>query len=411
MSKISDILSEAPPGPWISFEYYPPRTEQGVSNLYERLERMLTLNPSFIDFTWGAGGSTSDLTMELTVNSKERMGFTPNMHLTCTNMEEEKIVKALEEARSNNIRNIVALRGDPPQGQDEWVAVEGGFSCALDLVEYIRREHGDYFHISVSGYPEGHPDTIQQLSRPLSDTEKRRCGTMMVPKKGSNEEQEEEEEVVVVCPDDVFEKEIEYLKQKVDAGADMIITQMFFDPEVYGDFVTACREVGITVPIVPGIMCINGQRGFKRMTGFCKSRLPDGLNERVQGCKNDDEVKVLGVKEGVAMCTRLLELGAPGLHFYTLNLERVVLGVLEGMGLRENYLDGMGDDDAKLMGQGTVVTSVPSSNDISSLVPPQTISDFPMDYRVADISLADFGRKESELAEIEVRFNKINIIF
>jgi methylenetetrahydrofolate reductase (NADPH) len=328
---ISDVLSERKDdeNQVISFEYFPPRTEQGVTNLVSRLERMKALGPAFIDFTWGAGGRTSDLTMDLCKQAKD-MGFVTNMHLTCTNMEVEKLYKALEEAKEYGIRNLVALRGDPPQGEERWEAVEGGFTCALDLVEYIRREHGDYFHIAVAGYPEGHPDKILLESRSfdeLSDAEKRRCSWHV---------NEEGERQLYVCNDEDFGKEMEYLKAKVDAGSDMIITQMFFDTEVFGDFVTTCRAYGIEVPIVPGIMCINNKGGFQRMTAFCRSRVPQALRERIEACEDDDAAKLAGIEEGTRMCQELIALSAPVLHFYTLNLEKVTVGILENLGLVAN---------------------------------------------------------------------------
>merc|ERR1712054_716400 len=187
--------------PYFSFEYFPPRTEQGVSNLYARIERMAQQEPLFVDFTWGAGGSTSDLTLELATETKKQFGLDVNMHMTCTNQEASKVDEGLEGAKAGNVRNICALRGDPPKGQDKWVATEGGFECALDLVKHIRKTHGDYFGISVAGYPEGHPDNIcpvSELGRELTESEQRR---VIVDADG----------VSHVCSDDKWKVEMDYL--------------------------------------------------------------------------------------------------------------------------------------------------------------------------------------------------------
>merc|ERR1712137_1035307 len=233
----------------------------------------------------------------------------------------------LDACKKVGIRNIVALRGDAPRGQETWTATEGGFACALDLVKYMRKNYGDYFSISVAGYPEGHPDNIETVSdqSELTPAELRRARIV---------EDEHGKEVITVCRDVNFIKEMVYLKEKVDAGAQFVITQMFLDAQVYLDFVGACKEYGINVPIIPGIMCLNNLGGLQRMTALCKTPLPAGLMERAKAANtSDDDFKAFGIREGVAMCKALLEGGAPGLHFYTLNLERVVVGVLVGLGL------------------------------------------------------------------------------
>eukprot|EP00966_Prymnesium_polylepis_P042224 980886-Prymnesium_polylepis.1 len=161
--------------PFISFEYFPPKTPDGVEKLHKTIALMATQDPLFMDFTWGAGGTTSDLTLDLSIKSQERHGLFVNMHLTCTNQTKEVCDYGIKTAKDGGIRNIVALRGDPPKGQDKWEVTEGGFACALDLVKYIRSTTGDHFGVQVSGYPEGHPDNIKKvadLGRPLSATEK-----------------------------------------------------------------------------------------------------------------------------------------------------------------------------------------------------------------------------------------------
>lgn len=229
---------------YVAFEFFPPRTPEGVANLYKRGASFAAQAPLYVDVTWGAGGATSELTMEICAKLKRDLGLVVNMHLTCTNMPEELVGKALAAARREGIRNIVALRGDPPKGQEQWKAAEGGFACALDLVRHIRKEHGDHFCLSVAGYPEGHPNVIKKVGAggvaSLSAAEQARVVTL--------------EDGPHVCHDADYAAEIAYLKSKVDAGADVILTQMFFDVEVFVQFVADCRAAGIACPILPGIM-------------------------------------------------------------------------------------------------------------------------------------------------------------
>ena len=324
--KISDLIAGAAsdrncPMPPIAFEYFPPRSEAGEANLYARFARMARHKPLYMDMTWGAGGGTSDLTLELCINAKEKYGMEPNMHLTCTNMDVAKIKAGLEDAKAAGICNIVALRGDPPQGQEKWEASEGGFECALDLVKHMRAEHGDFFCISVAGYPEGHPEVIKKVAegQVLTDSEAVRVTTL--------------EDGQYVCSDADYAKEIAYLKQKVDAGADLIITQMFFDVKVYTQFVQDCKAAGINVPVVPGIMMLSKYAGFSRMTSMCKTRVPAEIAAKVESIKEDaDAVKAYGVELATEISKQLLASGAPILHYYSLNLDNPTVAVLEALG-------------------------------------------------------------------------------
>lgn len=223
------------------------------------------------------------------------------MHLTCTNMPVENLEAALQQCKEAGITNILALRGDPPHGEDHFTQVKGGFACALDLVKYIREKHGDYFGICVSGYPEAHPEQI------VEDQEKMNKN---------------------------YWADIDYLKAKVEAGADFIITQLFYDVDAFIKFVADCRSVGITVPILPGIMPIMNYGGFSRMTAFCKTRVPQHIRNTLEAIKdNDDAVKAYGISLGTMMCQRLLAAGVPGLHMYTLNLDRSAVTILRNVGL------------------------------------------------------------------------------
>lgn len=328
---------------FFSFEFFPPKTEDGVKNLHARQERMAALGPTFCDITWGAGGSTADLTLTIATDMqntvsrphsvhppRRRLGTAGTcssapgltlhlpltsqlclrdfqvkvetmMHLTCTNMPVEKLEEALQHCKAAGITNILALRGDPPHGQDTFTQVKGGFACALDLVKYIREKHGDDFGICVSGYPEAHPDVI------VEDAEQMKKN---------------------------YWADIEYLRQKVEAGADFIVTQLFYDVDAYLQFVKDCRSVGITAPILPGIMPIMAYGGFKRMTSFCKTRVPQHILDTVEAIKeNDEAVKAYGISLGTMMCQRLLAEGAPGVHMYTLNLDRTAVAILRNTGL------------------------------------------------------------------------------
>jgi len=275
-----------------SFEFFPPKTDIGVQNLYSRLDRLSNLEPMFMDVTWGAGGTTADLTMEISSNAQNFTGCEVMMHLTCTNMSIEMIDKALKDAKAAGIRNILALRGDPPKGADQWEKCENGFGYAVDLVKYIREHYGDYFGIAVAGYPEMHVEAESK------------------------------------------EKDLQYLKEKIDAGADFVITQLFYSVDLFLQWVDDCRKIGITCPIIPGIMPIQNYRGFKRMTGFCKTFVPQEILDALEPIKDDDAaVKAFGIDFGASMCRKLIAAGVPGLHFYTLNLERSVTKTLEKLGL------------------------------------------------------------------------------
>jgi len=244
---ISDLIAAHANAPWMSIEFFPPKTPEGVASLYEVLEKLKVYRPLFSDVTWGAGGSTSELTLEICKEIKRR-GVVPQLHLTCTNMDAEKVFEALEGCKQAGITNLLALRGDPPAGESVWHSKGENLTCALDLIKVISAKHPDTFCIGCACYPEGHPTKMVAIEggvESLSATEALRY---------SREVDEEGKESIYVCRDADFAEELLYLKQKVDAGASYCITQMFFDAEVYKFFVEACRAIGITVPIIPGIM-------------------------------------------------------------------------------------------------------------------------------------------------------------
>lgn len=310
---------------FIAFEYFPPKTPQGVEALTMRMIKMKKMNPLYVDVTWGAGGSTSDLTTDI-CSVAQSFGLTSNMHLTCTNMPREMICQALDTCSTRKFSNILCLRGDPPVGQLDFQPVESGFACALDLIKFIREQpNGQQFSLSCAGYPEGHPNRIfeaAKLGREMTAAEQKRSS-------------KDDQGVVWVCSDADFAVELDYLKQKVDAGAQVIVTQMFFDVQVFIDFVDQCRSVGITCPIVPGVICLTTVGGFNRMVKFCKSRVPEDLEQRMKLLeqKNDvEEMKQFGIEWGVDLCQKLWASGrSQGLHFYTMNLDSVVEGILKGL--------------------------------------------------------------------------------
>lgn len=275
-----------------SFEFFPPKTPAGVDNLYTRMDRMAALDPLFCDMTWGAGGSSAQLTIDLSANAQKLSGLEMLMHMTCTNMAEADVRAALDKAQAAGIQSILALRGDPARGAASFNECDRGFSHAVDLVRYIKEHYGDYFSIGVAGYPERHAESVDTAT------------------------------------------DIQHLKEKVDAGAEFVITQLFYDVDVYIKFVADCRAAGITVPIVPGIMPIQNYGGFVRMTSFCNTFVPPEITTALAPIKDNDEaIKDYGVQLGVEMCKKLLAAGAPGLHFYTLNLERSVRRILDGLAI------------------------------------------------------------------------------
>jgi methylenetetrahydrofolate reductase (NADPH) len=280
---------------YYSFEYYPPKTLTGQQNLYFKLEKMASYEPLFIDLTWGAGGSTSKLTLDMCINMQNKLCLETQMHLTCTNINKEIVTNTLKKAKDNNIQNILALRGDPSELNYNKESENNDLNYAVDLVKFIRKEYGSYFGISVAGYPEGHPDAKS------------------------------------------YQQDLIYLKQKVDAGADYIITQFFFDVKLFFKYVEDCRNIGITCPIIPGILPIINFRSFKRMIGFCKTKVSDEILTDLEKIKNnDEEVANYGVKLAIKMCKDLINNGVKGIHFYTLNRDDCTFKILNNLNLLKN---------------------------------------------------------------------------
>ena len=305
MEKITDKIAALPPGtPYFSLEFFPPKTAMGSSNLRARLDRMSrALRPLFVTVTWGAGGSTAEKSLELAELCQRELGLTTCLHLTCTNMSKELVDKALEDAKALGVRNILALRGDPPRSNEYGAETAGEveeFEWAIDLVRYIRKVYGDYFCIGVAAYPEGHADE----SHPEGQS---------------------------------VEHDLPYLVEKVKAGADFIMTQLFFDVEAYDAFEKRLREhesgVFKTIPIIPGMMPIQSYQMIKRTTKLSNAKMPLSITERLDVVRGDDElVKKVGVDIVSEIITHIKDEPGPGprgFHFYTLNLEKAVSFILE----------------------------------------------------------------------------------
>ncbi|KAF8850002.1 methylenetetrahydrofolate reductase-like protein [Acephala macrosclerotiorum] len=291
---IKEMLAGAEPSgyPTFSFEFFPPKTAQGVQNLYERMDLMRGFGPIFIDITWGAGGRLAQLTCEMVSVAQAQYGLETCMHLTCTDMGENKVNEALNNAYKAGCTNILALRGDPPREKEKWEATEGGFQYAKDLVRHIRQRYGKHFDIGVAGYPEGCDD-------------------------------QKDEEIL-----------LDHLKEKVDAGATFIVTQMFYDADNFVRWVSQVRAKGITVPIIPGIMPISTYASFLRRANHMGCKIPPEWSAALEDVKNDDAaVRSIGTGLVAEMCRKILKAGIHHLHFYTMNLAQATRMVLEELDL------------------------------------------------------------------------------
>jgi len=277
--------------PVISFEFFPPKTTAGVEALYETVQALGPCRPSFVSVTYGAGGSTRDRTLDLVARIQRELGITTMAHLTCVGSTKEEIRETLTRLHDSGIRNVLALRGDPPKGESEFQATAGGFRYASELVQFIRELDLD-FCIGAACYPEGHVEAGD------------------------------------------LEADLQHLVTKVDAGADFLVSQLFFDNADYHAFVRRARSAGVHVPVVPGLMPVTNAAQVQRFTEMCGSRIPQELYRRLQIVTDDaSAVVATGVQWAVDQGRELLEAGAPGLHFYTLNRSSATLAVHAALGL------------------------------------------------------------------------------
>lgn len=263
--------------PTLSFEFFPPKDDIGFWDLYKTIESLKPLSPSFVSVTYGAGGSTRRKTIDLVARIKKDLGVEPMAHLTCVGSDRVELARVVDELKSNHIENVLALRGDPPEGQAVFTATTGGFRFANELVSFIRERHSD-FCIGGACYPEGHPESASR------------------------------------------ESDLTNLKRKVDAGVDFLITQLFFDSADFLAFRDRAAAAGIHVPIIAGIMPILSVKQIKRFTQMCGARIPRELLSRIEAVEDDAEaVRQLGMYYATEQCATLLSHGVAGIHFYTLN--------------------------------------------------------------------------------------------
>lgn len=278
--------------PLFSFEFFPPKTEKGEANLWTVLEELQELRPSYISVTYGAGGSTRAKTVELTHRIQQELGVDAMAHLTCVGSTKAEIAEILDELRERGVMNVLALRGDPPKGQERFTRTEGGFGYADELIAFLKERYGDAICIGGAAYPESHieaPSHYQDLSN---------------------------------------------LKRKVDAGTDFLVTQLFFDNRLYFDFVDRARAAGIDIPIIPGIMPIQNVEQIKRFTAMCGASIPEDLLTRLERFADQPErVQEMGVVHATTQCLGLIQGGAPGVHFYTLNKSTATREILSAIRL------------------------------------------------------------------------------
>lgn len=270
-----------------SFEFFPPKTAEGAEKLNKVRDTLGALKPKYFSVTFGAGGSTQQGTFD-TVTSIQQAGYSAAPHLSCVGSTKENIRRILNDYRAAGINRIVALRGDMPSGTHDI----GEFRFANELVEFIRQETGDHFHIEVAAYPEFHPQALSA------------------------------------------EDDLNNFKRKVDAGADSAITQYFFNPDAYFRFVDDCEDLGITLPIVPGIMPITNYTQLARFSDMCGAEIPRWIRKRLESFGDDREaIRAFGEDVVSEMCQQLLEAGAPGLHFYTMNVSAPTLAIWNNLNL------------------------------------------------------------------------------
>ena len=286
--RIDQLLSTSEPT--FSFEFFQPKTGQGEANLIAALRELKELDPAYVSVTYGAGGTTQDKTLEIVSRLQSEFDLTAMAHFTCVSATEAELRSVLDQMRDAGIGNVLALRGDPPQGQEEWVKTEGGLEYSSQLVRMLKSDYD--FAIGAACFPEGH--------------------------------------IHATSPED----DLRHLKEKVDEGVDFLITQLFFDNDLYYDFVDRARGIGIDVPIIPGIWPITGYAQIARVTAMCGATLPEHLLAELEARKDDEEaVAEFGVAYATLQTADLLANGAPGAHFYTLNRSPATRAIMSALKL------------------------------------------------------------------------------
>ncbi|MDJ0849268.1 MAG: methylenetetrahydrofolate reductase [NAD(P)H] [Myxococcota bacterium] len=269
--------------PVFSFEFFPPKTDQGFRSLFRTIQDLKQLNPDFVSVTWGAGGSTRRKTVELVLEIQREIGLTAMAHLSCIGSTPDELAETLGRLSEGGIENVLALGGDRPEGYE---TPPGGFTYASELVSFIRERWS--FCVGGACYPETHVDAASP------------------------------------------EADLAHLVQKVNAGVDFLVTQLFFDNQDYFDFVKRARAAGIEVPIVAGIMPVLNAKNIRRMTTLSGAKIPGELAARLAEVEQDDEsTTALGIEWATMQCRELLEHGVPGIHFYTLNRSRATVAIFQ----------------------------------------------------------------------------------
>ncbi|OGR85942.1 MAG: methylenetetrahydrofolate reductase [NAD(P)H] [Elusimicrobia bacterium RIFCSPLOWO2_01_FULL_60_11] len=282
--KITDILSRRKP--IFSCEFFPPKTDEATAQLFETVRELKDLDPGYVSVTYGAGGSTRGKTLEIVRRIKQELGIEAMAHLTCVGHSRSELKEVLDQIESAGIENVIALRGDPPKGETEFMPHPDGFTHAAELAGFIRKNYK--FCVAVAGYPEGH------VEAPDRETDWKR------------------------------------LEDKVKAGGDLIITQLFFDNRDFFAFEKRMREIGVKVPIIPGIMPITNLSQIIRFTRMCGAKIPEKALRELKELEDDPEAVVdYGARLAAEQCKELLERGVPGIHFYTLNKSKSTRAIIE----------------------------------------------------------------------------------
>ncbi len=287
--KLRDILNQK--GIAFSCEFFPPKTDKGEENLWNCIQELKVVNPAYVSVTYGAGGSTQDRTKRIVTRIKAETNLDPVAHLTCVGSTQEQLGVLLDEYQAAGIENILALRGDAPEGMDKFKAVSGGFSYATDLTRFIHERGG--FSIGVASYPEGHPES--------------RGGV---------------------------EDDIRYLKMKQDDGADAVITQYFFNNDDFYHFRDLATAAGVTIPLIPGIMPIGNYDQVARFSAMCGANIPAWIGERmIPHREESDTMKAMGIEIATEQCADLIRNGVQGLHIYSLNKSEATIAIHKNLGL------------------------------------------------------------------------------
>ncbi len=276
INKITDIFNKKKKT--FSFEFFPPKTPKGIENLYKTIDELNKLGPDFVSVTYGAGGSSRGTTMDICVEIQKRFDLSVMHHLTCVGHSQDELKSILDALKDNNIKNVLALRGDTPKGIESWQPAPDGLEFCYQLNDLLRNRYEDYFSIGVAGFPEGH----------------------------------------VNCPDK--NTDTKYLKIKITHGGEFIVTQLFFDNAIYSEYLERLSNAGVSVRVLPGVLPITSYEGLVKFCNICGTTISDEVHDIFKPLSGDDEATMeAGIEFAVKQCKDLLERGAPGIQFFTLN--------------------------------------------------------------------------------------------